>query len=63
MSSSQKGVLWWAAHHRTHHKHSDQPGDVHSVLRNGFLWGHLGWLFATLERQLTPASCMAHVRC
>jgi stearoyl-CoA desaturase (delta-9 desaturase) len=46
MSSSQKGVLWWAAHHRTQHKHSDQPGDVHSVLWDGFLWGHLGWLFA-----------------
>lgn len=46
MSSSQKGVLWWAGHHRTHHKYSDQEGDVHSVLRDGFLWGHLGWLFS-----------------
>ena len=26
----QKGVLWWAAHHRVHHKYSDQEGDVHS---------------------------------
>ena len=23
MSSSQKGVLWWAGHHRVHHKYSD----------------------------------------
>jgi stearoyl-CoA desaturase (delta-9 desaturase) len=46
MSSSQKGVLWWAGHHRTHHKYSDRPGDVHSVLLDGFLWGHLGWLFS-----------------
>src|SRR5271165_910926 len=30
-TSAQKGVLWWASHHRTHHKNSDQPGDVHSV--------------------------------
>src|SRR5262245_26713184 len=22
-SSVQKGVLWWAAHHRAHHQHSD----------------------------------------
>ena len=24
----QKGVLWWAAHHRTHHRHSDHHGDL-----------------------------------
>ncbi len=46
MTSSQKGVMWWAGHHRTHHRFSDQPGDVHSALRDGFLWSHLGWLFA-----------------
>jgi stearoyl-CoA desaturase (delta-9 desaturase) len=46
MTSSQKGVIWWASHHRAHHKYSDQPGDVHSVLREGFLWGHIGWLLS-----------------
>src|SRR5208282_634086 len=46
MSSSQKGVLWWASHHRTHHKFSDQPGDVHSVLREGFVWSHVGWILS-----------------
>lgn len=46
MSSSQKGVLWWAGHHRIHHKHSDEEGDVHSVLREGFLWGHVGWILS-----------------
>jgi stearoyl-CoA desaturase (delta-9 desaturase) len=46
MSSSQKGVLWWAGHHRTHHKFSDQEGDVHSVLRDGFLWSHIGWILS-----------------
>jgi stearoyl-CoA desaturase (Delta-9 desaturase) len=51
MSSSQKGVLWWAGHHRTHHKLSDQPGDVHSVLRDGFLWSHVGWI---LSRKHAP---------
>jgi stearoyl-CoA desaturase (Delta-9 desaturase) len=46
MSSSQKGVLWWAAHHRAHHKFSDQEGDVHSALRDGFLWSHVGWIMS-----------------
>jgi stearoyl-CoA desaturase (delta-9 desaturase) len=44
-TSSQKGVLWWAAHHRVHHKHSDEPGDVHSPVQNGFFYAHVGWLF------------------
>src|ERR1700760_3721212 len=29
-SSVQKGALWWAAHHRDHHKYSDTPQDPHS---------------------------------
>src|SRR6202171_183254 len=24
MTSAQKGVLWWAGHHRHHHRHSNQ---------------------------------------
>jgi len=44
-SSAQKGALWWAAHHRRHHKHSDQPGDVHSPVLGGFMHSHVGWLF------------------
>ncbi len=44
-SSAQKGVLWWAAHHRRHHKHSDQPEDIHSPVQRGFWYSHLGWLF------------------
>jgi stearoyl-CoA desaturase (delta-9 desaturase) len=51
MTSSQKGVLWWAGHHRAHHKFSDQPGDVHSALREGFLWSHVGWI---LSRKYEP---------
>jgi stearoyl-CoA desaturase (delta-9 desaturase) len=48
-SSSQKGALWWAAHHRVHHKLSDQPGDVHSPVQNSFFYAHVGWLFADTE--------------
>jgi stearoyl-CoA desaturase (delta-9 desaturase) len=45
-SSLQKGVLWWAAHHRHHHKFSDTPEDVHSPV-TGTLWhAHVAWLFA-----------------
>jgi stearoyl-CoA desaturase (delta-9 desaturase) len=47
MSASQKGVLWWASHHRVHHKLSDQPGDVHSALREGFFWSHVGWMLSS----------------
>ncbi|MDI3286528.1 acyl-CoA desaturase [Polyangium sp. 15x6] len=39
----QKGPLWWAAAHRVHHKHSDTERDVHSPLRRGFWYAHLGW--------------------
>lgn len=42
----QKGPLWWVIHHRQHHKHSDAEGDVHSPVRDGFWYGHCGWLFA-----------------
>jgi len=42
-TSAQKGALWWAAHHRDHHKYSDTEGDIHSPLR-GFWWSHMGWI-------------------
>lgn len=42
----QKGVLWWAANHRVHHKYSDQEEDVHSPVQRGFWWAHLGWILA-----------------
>src|SRR5690242_8598847 len=43
-SAAQRGVLWWASHHRWHHKHSDGEKDVHSPERRGFWYAHLGWL-------------------
>lgn len=43
-TSTQKGVLWWAAHHRAHHKYSDTPKDIHSVRQHGFLWAHVKWI-------------------
>ena len=46
-SSAQKSVLWWAAKHRHHHLHSDTGQDVHSPVQRGFLYSHLGWIFAS----------------
>jgi len=45
-STAQKGPLWWAAHHRIHHKLSDAPGDLHSVMQSGFWWAHHGWILS-----------------
>jgi len=42
-SSVQRGPLWWAAHHRQHHRHSDQPSDLHSPSQHGFIKSHMGW--------------------
>ena len=43
-SSVQRGPLWWAAHHRKHHRHSDTEHDVHSPHHHGFWWSHVGWI-------------------
>jgi stearoyl-CoA desaturase (Delta-9 desaturase) len=46
-SSAQKGVVWWASHHRWHHKYSDMPEDLHSARLKGFWYSHLGWILGT----------------
>src|SRR5262250_3692839 len=45
-STAQRSVLWWAAKHRHHHLHSDTVHDVHSPRHKGFLYSHVGWIFA-----------------
>jgi stearoyl-CoA desaturase (delta-9 desaturase) len=45
-TAAQKGPLWWAAHHRDHHRFSDKPEDIHSPLERGFWWSHVGWIIA-----------------
>jgi stearoyl-CoA desaturase (delta-9 desaturase) len=52
-SSVQRGPLWWAAHHRNHHRHADTPLDPHSPSLQGFLWSHVGWF-------LTPNGFRTH---
>ena len=41
--SVQRGPLWWAAHHRNHHRFADSDRDPHSPLLLGFVRSHLGW--------------------
>ncbi|MFY1830270.1 fatty acid desaturase [Myxococcus fulvus] len=43
-TSTQKGVLWWAANHRHHHRYSDQGEDIHSPVQKGFWFSHVGWI-------------------
>jgi stearoyl-CoA desaturase (delta-9 desaturase) len=48
---TQRGALWWASIHRQHHQHADQPGDVHSPVRDGLFWSHLGWILSKRHEQ------------
>ena len=45
-TSAQKGVLWWSATHRLHHKHSDTKEDPHSLKEHGFWHSHMGWIMS-----------------
>ena len=42
-SAAQRGAIWWAAHHRDHHRFSDEERDVHSPRQHGFWWSHMLW--------------------
>ena len=55
-SSAQKGVLWWAAHHRLHHRESDRERDVHSPSQRGFWWAHVGWVLSNEFDDYDPRS-------
>jgi stearoyl-CoA desaturase (delta-9 desaturase) len=52
-TATQKGPLWWAGHHRDHHRFSDQPRDVHSPVQRGFWWSHVGWILSS-RHDATP---------
>ncbi|MBT3601438.1 MAG: acyl-CoA desaturase [Candidatus Latescibacteria bacterium] len=41
-TATQKGPLWWAAHHRIHHKKSDTEEDPHDS-HKGFWHSHWMW--------------------
>jgi stearoyl-CoA desaturase (Delta-9 desaturase) len=45
-TAAQRGPLWWASHHRLHHKHSDTESDIHSPVTNSFFWSHIAWFMS-----------------
>lgn len=42
----QGGPLWWVAHHRSHHRHTDTGEDVHSPVTKSFWQSHMGWMMS-----------------
>lgn len=59
-ASTQRGPLWWAAHHRTHHRHSDTDKDPHTP-NKGLFWSHMGW-FLSRSHYVTDYSKVADLR-
>ena len=45
-SALQRGPIWWAGHHRLHHKHSDTEDDPHSPVVRSVWWAHIGWVLS-----------------
>jgi len=50
------GPLWWAAHHRNHHRVSDRAADIHRPV-DGIWHNYLGWLLVR-ENGTTVLHCM-----
>jgi|TARA_B110000263_G_scaffold249469_1_gene267168 stearoyl-CoA desaturase (delta-9 desaturase) len=44
--SAQMGPIWWASHHRHHHKYTDKIEDPHPPNLKGFVWAHVGWIMS-----------------
>ncbi len=42
-AAMQKGPLWWAGHHVSHHRYADRDGDPHSPAISGLYYAHIGW--------------------
>lgn len=61
-TSGQKGVLWWAAQHRDHHRHSDDEQDIHSPKRQGIWWAHAGWVLSNEHDAYDPKKVADFVR-
>lgn len=55
VSTLQRGVIWWSAVHRHHHRFSDEEDDYHSP-RHGFWHAHYRWLDSPRVHQIDLAS-------
>lgn len=54
MCAFQKDPMWWAAHHRDHHRFADRDKDVHSPVSKNFFWAHMGWVLIKKNANLDP---------
>jgi len=45
-AAAQRGPLWWAGHHRSHHRHADTAKDIHPPGVKGIFWAHAGWVMS-----------------
>ena len=60
-TATQRGPIWWAAHHRHHHLHADLSEDTHSP-RHGFWHSHIKWFlmkknFSTKSKYVKDLKC------
>jgi stearoyl-CoA desaturase (delta-9 desaturase) len=53
-AAAQRGPLWWAAHHRQHHRYADTAGDMHSPVMRNLWWAHLGWILCRKYDAIEP---------
>lgn len=44
-TATQRGPLWWVAHHRRHHAYADTASDPHAPA-HGLWWSHMGWFLS-----------------
>ena len=51
-TAGQRGPIWWAAHHRHHHRLSDRPDDTHSPYQGGWIMSHAGWFMQTKNQSI-----------
>ncbi|MCE9597352.1 MAG: fatty acid desaturase [Spirochaetia bacterium] len=45
----QQGPLWWAEHHRHHHRYSETEKDIHSPVQYGFWQSHMLWFLTMYQ--------------
>jgi stearoyl-CoA desaturase (delta-9 desaturase) len=59
-ASYQKGPLWWSAHHRRHHLHTDTEADLHSPISRTLWQSHVGW-FLSRDSQATDRKLISNL--
>jgi stearoyl-CoA desaturase (Delta-9 desaturase) len=55
-AAMQKGPLWWAGHHVSHHKFADRDGDPHSPMVSGVYYAHIGWFLNDTKNDRVEAT-------